>query len=371
MLERAAQETSFTSQCSIVTRALANCQPSSTSSPLSLKNTASIRNEVKEEPSRGLGSPSRTTDMRSLHRERISLTESVLDVDEEPLLVMGERKGPSLPHFPLPSVQEEEGVSDFNSTLTTDGGEERERFGDEEEWGSFKSTPIQIPPVLASTCTTSTETSPCSSPKKLIALTSASIPHSSYFSSSVSLPAHSPTPPLYPSAPVRKVKVLASQGRTETQETDDPPLPSSVAVSVPSLPPPSSLVAKLFPSLSKERVSSQAKVKPATTDIQQPFVPSQPPTVSIPHYQGPSLSTAHQTLAHSPAVGPSGVSDEIQDKLSQLEKEINTFKTENAALERLRIEKEQVREYTVVSLLSFPLFCCTGFAVLEGRGGEI
>uniref|UniRef100_A0A1X7TNW4 Centromere protein J C-terminal domain-containing protein n=1 Tax=Amphimedon queenslandica TaxID=400682 RepID=A0A1X7TNW4_AMPQE len=344
LLERAAEETSFTSQCSIVTRALANCQPSSTSSPLSLKNTASIRNEVKEEPSGGLGSPSQITDMRSLHRERASLTESVLDVDEEPLLVMGERKGPPLPHFPLPSVQEEEGLSDFNSTLTTDGEEGRERFGDEEEWGSFKSTPMQIPPVLASTCTTSTESSPYSSPKKLIALTSASIPHSSDFSSSVSLPAHSPTPPPHASAPVRKVKVLASQGKTESQETDNPPLPSGDTVSAPSLPPPSSLVAKLFPSLSKERASSQAKIKPTTTNMQQPFVPSQPPTASIPQYQGPSLSTVHQTTAPFPKVGPSGiegVSDEIQDKLLQLEKEINTFKTENAALERLRVEKEQ------------------------------
>ena len=329
-----------------MTRALANCQPSSSSSPLSIKNTASIRNEAKE-TSGGLGSPLQTTEMRSLHRERVSLTESVLDVDEEPLLVMGERKGPTLPHLPLPSVQEEEaGISDFNSTLTTDGEEERERFGDEEEWGSFKSTPMQIPPVLASVCTTSAESSPCSSPRKLIALTSAysAVPHSSpcYSSSSVSLPVNSSNPPLHPSATIRKVKVLTSQGKTVTQQTNNPPLPSGNTVPVDSLPPQSSLVAKLFPSLSKERVSSQTKIKSATTDMQQPFASSQ---ASVPQDQGPSLSTVHRTFTPLNVVDSSaieGVSDEIQDKLSQLEREINTFKSENAALERMRIEKEQV-----------------------------
>ena len=266
------------------------------------------------------------------------------DSDEEDPLV--DKKG-SPPPPPLPAVQEEGCISDFNSTLTSeDEGEENGAgFGDEEEWGSFRSTPLQVPPQLDTD--SSTDTSPCVSPGKTIYSSSDLVHHHHHHHpnpTSLSPPDHSTQfhhcpISLRPSAPVRKIKALPSNTGSVTNARSPPPPPPPTVAD--SLPPPSSLVAKLFPTLNKERALSRA-----ANPVQPPSLPPPPP----PPIQQSAVVSPRPGVESSVVEGVGGLSADMKVKLAQLEREINAFKNENATLEKLRIEKEQVKH-----VLSLPL----------------
>ena len=291
------------------------------------------------------------------------------DSDEEDPLV--DKKGSPPP--PLPAVQEEGCISDFNSTLTSeDEGEENGAvFGDEEEWGSFRSTPLQVPPQLDTD--SSTDTSPCVSPGKTIYSSSDLVHHHHHPGpTSLSPPDHSTQfhhcpISLRPSAPIRKIKALPSNTGSVTNTRSPPPPPPTVAD---SLPPPSSLVAKLFPSLNKERTLYRA-----ANPVQPPSLPPPPP----PLIQQSAVVSPCPGVESSVIEGVGGLSADMKVKLAQLEREINAFKNENATLEKLRVEKEQVKHVSLSLSLSlslsfsllFIITLITGFISSERGSGEV
>ena len=102
-----------------------------------------------------------------------------------------------------------------------------------------------------------------------------------------------------------------------------------------NLPPPSALVSKLFPALRKEREESRRQVVP-------PMVATSSRSVSAPN---PSFVTT-QGDTGPPVPSPIvTMNEELKQKLCQLESEIERFRGENATLERLRREKEEVSIY--------------------------
>lgn len=286
------------------------------------------------------------------------------DSDEEDPLV--DKKGSPPP--PLPALQEEGCISDFNSTLTSeDEGEENGAgFGDEDEWGSFRSTPLQVPPQLDTD--SSTDTSPCVSPGKTIYSSSDLVHHHHPGPTSFSPPDHSTQfhhcpISLRPSAPVRKIKALPSNNGSVTNARSPPPPPPPTVAD--SLPPPSSLVAKLFPSLNKERTLSRA-----ANPVQPPSLPPPPP----PLVQQSAVASPRPGVESSVVEGVGGLSADMKVKLAQLEREINAFKNENATLEKLRVEKEQVKHDLSLSLsfsLLFIITLITGFIPFERGSGKV
>lgn len=101
------------------------------------------------------------------------------------------------------------------------------------------------------------------------------------------------------------------------------------------LPPPSALISKLFPALRKERVEVKQLVPLLVkeTEASTALVKAPSPTISLggESGKGSSLSSTSSLLG-----------DELRLKLCQLETEIERYRTENALLERLRKEKEEV-----------------------------
>ena len=72
--------------------------------------------------------------------------------------------------------------------------------------------------------------------------------------------------------------------------------------------------------------------------------------------------------------GVGGLSADMKVKLAQLEREINAFKNENATLEKLRVEKEQVKHVLSLSLsfsLLFIITLITGFIPFERGSGKV
>lgn len=110
------------------------------------------------------------------------------------------------------------------------------------------------------------------------------------------------------------------------------------------LPPPSALVAKLFPSLRREKESAQ------TLDLNlnsKKPKPAQVPAPQLDKVPSPTSSIGGDSGKGSLAAGSSATSmmnEELRKKLCLLETEIERFKSENAALEKLRMEKEEVSD---------------------------
>ena len=101
------------------------------------------------------------------------------------------------------------------------------------------------------------------------------------------------------------------------------------------LPPPSALVARLFPALKKEKRPLDLAVnpkKPKSSHVEDK-VPS--PTSSVGGDSGKGSMTAGSSAA-------SVMNEELRRKLCLLETEIERFKSENASLEKLRKEREEV-----------------------------
>ena len=109
------------------------------------------------------------------------------------------------------------------------------------------------------------------------------------------------------------------------------------------LPPPSALVAKLFPALKKDKRPHDLTAVSSKPSSSKP-VRAQSPHV-VDKTPSPTSSAGGDSGKGSLAAGSSATSvmnEELRRKLCQLETEIERFKSENAALERLRKEKEEV-----------------------------
>ena len=102
----------------------------------------------------------------------------------------------------------------------------------------------------------------------------------------------------------------------------------SVTIDLP-IPPPSSLISKLFPALRKECISEPHTKPTAHSTVTN--TPSPPHSVDGDSGKESSLSSTSLLLG-----------DELRLKLCQLETEIERYKTENGRLERLRREREEV-----------------------------
>lgn len=118
-------------------------------------------------------------------------------------------------------------------------------------------------------------------------------------------------------------------------QSSDPVLQPTLA----GLPPPSALVSKLFPALRRNREESekQALLQMVTTS-------SSSPTSS------PVIMKEDRSPPASSPVVQVPMNEELKQKLCQLETEIERFRGENAALERLKREKEEVSIYTNLQL---------------------
>lgn len=119
--------------------------------------------------------------------------------------------------------------------------------------------------------------------------------------------------------PVRKVRVLP-----ETTE-------QKVAQYNSDLPPPSALVAKLFPTLRKERETSKTKY---IKSLQLPV--KNPPSHGLVKDKSPAPSED----------STSTLDKQVKEKLKELEEEIQRFKKENMTLDKLRKEREDVSNST-------------------------
>jgi len=103
--------------------------------------------------------------------------------------------------------------------------------------------------------------------------------------------------------------------------------------------PPSALVSKLFPALRRDREESekQALSQMVTTSSSTPT-------------SGPVTMKEDRSPPASSPVVQVPMNEELKQKLCQLETEIERFRGENAALERLKREKGEVSIYTNLQL---------------------
>ena len=227
---------------------------------------------------------------------------------------------PSTTPFTLPSVKEDN--EDLNSTLTSHQTFEDDddssvhdclEFKDTEAWDSFSNNDTLKSEVQPQHSPFTTRDSPFKANNDSI-------------NTNNMLPVKS-------NAPIRKVKILPAAAvfnDSSSSESSDNETESleNVVSELPILPPPSSLVAKLFPVLKKQRDTRQDK-------DENKLVSNTKQNTGLSH------------VDHSP-VDPSinnTLNEQVKEKLMQLEKEINKFKSENATLEKMRIEKEQVLNY--------------------------
>ena len=248
------------------------------------------------------------------------------------------------PCGPLTSVAEDSGEDMDSSPDSTRkrGGE----FDDHEVWNSPTSgTPSHKVP-------TSSDDTPIASPQvyQLVSSqpTASNITHQLHHQQSPSNAtqrlASEQTSYKHP-RPVRKVRVIPELPKVlspphSIASTDSDAASSATGGSQSTaLPPPSALVAKLFPSLQNERAAHRAK----GADSQNKPHPSKP-------HPPPNTSTGKATITQQPskqgdtATYLDGLDEQVRVKLVQLEEEIKRFKAENGKLEKLRLEREEVSQ---------------------------
>ena len=382
MLERAAQESSFSSQCSIVMRALGNSVLSSSPKSLHPINKSLSRNRdgrslsLSPVDKRSVTPQLLTTDNTKLTELQNANSISSLPIDlKTPLqnetctslnsrksMITSDRGSIPATTVLLPAVQEDDEDSDLDSTLRS---KHEYQFGDEEEWDSFNAeTPKQIKPLSYVT-----KKSPITSPGQYIGQNGATVNDTIAKNGNFVNGGPGRVRKVCILPPASKMEVVNSSDSdsTDTENSDiEYPIIQSQSQHIPmstsshltssvqttsspttvctssntasssitsstylaTLPPPSTLVAKLFPSLKKERDTAKAKMleKVSTSAQQTNSTKRTPPPADTP----PTLSL------------PNGLDVQVKEKLAQLEREIERFKTENAALEKLHIEKEEV-----------------------------
>lgn len=121
-----------------------------------------------------------------------------------------------------------------------------------------------------------------------------------------------------------------------------------------SLPPPSALVSKLFPVL--RRVEEQPNTKPGNA-----------PLVKTP---SPISSTEGDSGIRSLSSTSVALSEDLKYKLTQLEEEIARYRSENASLEILRKEREDVSRMQISEVVDFTVcfdIGCSSFAARNSR----
>ena len=349
MLERAALDSSFSSQCSLIQRLLGASEGNLSSSPKQAESVSGIRRSPL--PVHALRGQQLIAASKTIRERSPSLTPVVEDRNlqedqsryESSTPACSEPEGlqplspacihanriasPGKPVLCQGTISDEQ--RDLDSTLKPSSLTETGEFDDENAWeGSTCETPVR--PTLLSRSSSSSLSSTCSSKQ--------------------TSPSHAVTalqhPPVQSLPPVRKVKVLPGSPLVVEQLSNQSSLPTchplrtgaSSAVPDSVLPPPSALVDKLFPSLKKGRLPRQPVIAVGQTS------------------QGPV--TNRGTVVNASGGPGSGSSDgefgeqvrQVREKLVQLENEIEWYKSRNTALERLRIEREKVHvrpPYTV------------------------
>ncbi len=115
----------------------------------------------------------------------------------------------------------------------------------------------------------------------------------------------------------------------------------------PSLPPPSALVSKLFPALRKEREDARRQARDSLVGPTSSSHLQSSSSASFQSSEGSGRGTgdSHYSTGDSgrgSVVSPPPLGEELRQKLCELETEIERFRAENAALGKLRGQKEKV-----------------------------
>ena len=132
------------------------------------------------------------------------------------------------------------------------------------------------------------------------------------------------------------------------------------------IPPPSALVSRLFPVLRRqENRNGRTSLAPLTYPDSSVTLPlsgssENPNAVKT---SSPESSTGGESGFRSHSSSSTIVSDELRQKLHQLEEEIARYRTENANLDRLRMEREEVRNVCDMACI-FVTYACTCVAKL-------
>ena len=282
---------------------------------------------------------------------------------------------------PLPSVQEDEEIEDLESTLRPSHSR-AVRFDDEEVWESFtngtpKHSPYDTPdftpraspniskessPVLTSgenSTVTISKPKISGAVRKVRVLSSAPLSERSVEVDNViekDIPVNPTTSSttIHPSLPSpHHIPNLTSVSPEHQNQDSGSSRHGNVSYSS-NLPPPSALVAKLFPSLRKDRDNQKLhfietlKQKGVDSTKQPTIIQSSYSPVPLPP---PSNSEEVVSIDEMHLCSPPSheIDKQVREKLSQLEREISRFKMENGILEKLRIEREEVvTNYTIV-----------------------
>ena len=151
----------------------------------------------------------------------------------------------------------------------------------------------------------------------------------------------------YGYAPSNCSPMQSTESRT-LRYSNNAPSHQDSSVEIP--PPPSALVSKLFPALC--RVEKEPK---KTSDLQTKLENQSPPSTKIP---SPVSSAGEDSgITRSNSSTSMNLSEDLKFKLSQLEEEIERYRSENAALEELKREREEVDfEIVIIILCEFLLF---------------
>ncbi len=299
LLEQAAED-SFSSQSSLLAQPLGSSSTSAllprTDSPLGLRSdpsqpTDSIRPEAETPPSSRGSSEGPETDLDETLKPSLAADMQFSDEDPWESFAQSSPQAHRAPSSPSPSRGRPAPRPSWASPV------KRELL---DQWGrTVSASPLPAPslscqPPVASHSLTEVETAthhPALAP-----------PHTSI-----------PVPPL---------------------AQDEPPHLSH-------LPPPSALVSKLFPALRKEKDDSRRQ---AIEGVVGP--PSNSPLQSLSSTSTEGSGRGTEDSGRGSVVS-SAMSEELRQKLCQLETEIERFRSENAALAHLRDKKEHVSECVV------------------------
>lgn len=162
-----------------------------------------------------------------------------------------------------------------------------------------------------------------------------------------------------PSGAVRKVRILSEpivlKDVDMCSSTTNPVDPMSGSLSQsnegalpkrplynPELPPPSALVAKLFPSLRKERDAHKSKY---IQSLQLPVKKQEKSSANVIPMATPLNKEPKLMQPETTETSTSTLDKQVKEKLKELEEEISRFKKENITLDNLRREREEVSIY--------------------------
>ena len=346
MLEMAAEECSFYSQCSV--------NPMNNPTPLRqvttpIAESPEVTTPIEESP---LASPlAKSPELGYLH---IGTGPELCYLQSVEMGRSGENEGDSASppsSFTSPLREKEDLDETLKPSLATDID-----FNDEEVWESFNhgspsthsSQQSSAPTILATPerpLVAASWTSPVrreqldhwgktvfSSPVAAATLHGRDLPIPSHSNGKVSPVASMELINVTNSSSGHPLPVGTVPAFSIFQRSSDTAEDHTKPTLISNLPPPSALVSKLFPALRKEREESRKQDLP---DIK-------PPSAVKSISQSSSYSSIQDSGRDSMVSSAVPMNEELRQKLCQLETEIERFRAENTALERLRMQKEQV-----------------------------